>query len=104
MPRSGNRTWACHGNDRIQLDHASMRPGQSCPGVGLDVRHRDRDCYLHTRFNEAGAIMPRSGPPMLEPIRALKSLSACFNEAGAIMPRSGAGSASLARRSTRLLQ
>ena len=37
---------------------ASMRPGQSCPGVvnahvsGMDARES---------FNEAGAIMPRSG-------------------------------------------
>ena len=37
---------------------ASMRPGQSCPGVGARNRAiaRDRGC-----FNEAGAIMPRSG-------------------------------------------
>ena len=38
---------------------ASMRPGQSCPGVdggGRSLGHQDGDC-----FNEAGAIMPRSG-------------------------------------------
>ena len=38
---------------------ASMRPGQSCPGVDPadlhGLRRADRG------FNEAGAIMPRSG-------------------------------------------
>ena len=37
-----------------------------------------------TRFNEAGAIMPRSGPR-----ERLDELTVRFNEAGAIMPRSG---------------
>ena len=38
---------------------ASMRPGQSCPGVVqvCDRGRVDRD----PGFNEAGAIMPRSG-------------------------------------------
>ena len=42
---------------------ASMRPGQSCPGVG---GHR-RPSRKHSRrgFNEAGAIMPRSGWPFI---------------------------------------
>ena len=38
------------------------------------------------RFNEAGAIMPRSGTGY--PYR-LRCLLNGFNEAGAIMPRSG---------------
>ena len=38
------------------------------------------------RFNEAGAIMPRSGLTGA-PICGL--IIECFNEAGAIMPRSG---------------
>ena len=37
-------------------------------------------------FNEAGAIMPRSGVPRR---RVLCCGYECFNEAGAIMPRSG---------------
>ena len=37
---------------------ASMRPGQSCPGV---VAHDEVDDGRAGRFNEAGAIMPRSG-------------------------------------------
>ena len=39
-------------------------------------------------FNEAGAIMPRSGR---EAGGSLHDLLASFNEAGAIMPRSGPG-------------
>ena len=36
-----------------------MRPGQSCPGV---VRWAwDREAPAMIGFNEAGAIMPRSG-------------------------------------------
>ena len=38
------------------------------------------------RFNEAGAIMPRSGSRTPAP---RSRSSTCFNEAGAIMPRSG---------------
>ena len=63
---------------------ASMRPGQSCPGVG------PRSVIVHVRdpmgFNEAGAIMPRSGPSIPTPPTAA---AIGFNEAGAIMPRSG---------------
>ena len=60
-----------------------MRPGQSCPGVGLPA---PRSGSSSTGcFNEAGAIMPRSGSILAgEPSRV-----AGFNEAGAIMPRSG---------------
>ena len=36
-----------------------MRPGQSCPGV--DERHDYFSRGNHASFNEAGAIMPRSG-------------------------------------------
>ena len=39
------------------------------------------------RFNEAGAIMPRSGAPL---VGWTAARMAGFNEAGAIMPRSGA--------------
>ena len=62
---------------------ASMRPGQSCPGVGIETQHLGRRAQC---FNEAGAIMPRSGPspPVARPPRRGR-----FNEAGAIMPRSG---------------
>ena len=37
-----------------------MRPGQSCPGVGL-ATEADSGA-VSACFNEAGAIMPRSGP------------------------------------------
>ena len=61
-----------------------MRPGQSCPGVVSE--HIEAGLDSLRRFNEAGAIMPRSGldPPVPGP-------GTCpgFNEAGAIMPRSG---------------
>ena len=39
-----------------------MRPGQSCPGVGRVGSTSARpDFSRRARFNEAGAIMPRSG-------------------------------------------
>ena len=48
---------------------ASMRPGQSCPGVVqvCDRGRVDRD----PGFNEAGAIMPRSGIPVMPPLTGL---------------------------------
>ena len=60
-----------------------MRPGQSCPGVvpGMASSYDVAPC-----FNEAGAIMPRSGE---SPTRIAFLRQARFNEAGAIMPRSG---------------
>ena len=39
-------------------EDASMRPGQSCPGVGGGIGIVGED---GPGFNEAGAIMPRSG-------------------------------------------
>ena len=85
-----------------------MRPGQSCPGVG---RSRCIHGRRQKRFNEAGAIMPRSGTRwhagttrrLLASMRPGQSCpgvawrhghhhvqgAASFNEAGAIMPRSG---------------
>ena len=60
-----------------------MRPGQSCPGVvDIDVDWRGAGAC----FNEAGAIMPRSGKT---PRRSRSGPRWSFNEAGAIMPRSG---------------
>ena len=48
-------------------ERASMRPGQSCPGVGAGVwSARGRD----VGFNEAGAIMPRSGLGSLDAIQS----------------------------------
>ena len=41
------------------LTNASMRPGQSCPGVECAGDHEGSS--LGRGFNEAGAIMPRSG-------------------------------------------
>ena len=80
MPRSGDRKK----EEVIQLLDASMRPGQSCPGVvPLTLRFRPEP---RPGFNEAGAIMPRSG--RASGIRDVPSASG-FNEAGAIMPRSG---------------
>ena len=79
MPRSGFRS-------SINMDFvvvASMRPGQSCPGV---VRARCSSRRREYSFNEAGAIMPRSGYHRQARPRASASR---FNEAGAIMPRSG---------------
>ena len=38
-----------------------MRPGQSCPGVAYGATIYDDP--LLAGFNEAGAIMPRSGVP-----------------------------------------
>ena len=38
---------------------ASMRPGQSCPGVV--ATGDEHDIRARIGFNEAGAIMPRSG-------------------------------------------
>ena len=79
MPRSGLRAAA----SPLRPSPASMRPGQSCPGVavGRAALAAARPC-----FNEAGAIMPRSGGHRLARQR---DRHACFNEAGAIMPRSG---------------
>ena len=88
---------------------ASMRPGQSCPGV---VRGIIDGIARDVGFNEAGAIMPRSGagaawdesrktiaasmrPGQSCPgvatrsTRSGSSERSRFNEAGAIMPRSG---------------
>ena len=56
MPRSGLRQ-VDEGSERLGI--ASMRPGQSCPGVA--PRRRAGDRIDLARFNEAGAIMPRSG-------------------------------------------
>ena len=64
---------------------ASMRPGQSCPGVESRGRRR-HGLSLVLGFNEAGAIMPRSG---FRRLRLLIRPQPSFNEAGAIMPRSG---------------
>ena len=61
-----------------------MRPGQSCPGVVRTARQARPSAGWG--FNEAGAIMPRSGRFILPPGREMRD---CFNEAGAIMPRSG---------------
>ena len=61
-----------------------MRPGQSCPGVG-DIPSISATSIC-VSFNEAGAIMPRSG---LRDRRIPWEPPASFNEAGAIMPRSG---------------
>ena len=80
MPRSG---W-CNARVDRPISKASMRPGQSCPGVGRGRgrrRPREPPC-----FNEAGAIMPRSGRPEA---RKTSLRPRSFNEAGAIMPRSG---------------
>ena len=54
------------------------------PRSGL-VRDTNRTCR-HARFNEAGAIMPRSGS---RSVQAQGRRRPGFNEAGAIMPRSG---------------
>ena len=70
-----------------------MRPGQSCPGVG--GAERDDIPSGRTGFNEAGAIMPRSGYPTIAPTIMMAS---GFNEAGAIMPRSGAFNTSSSQR------
>ena len=64
-------------------EKASMRPGQSCPGVVSHLHHVD---VGWRRFNEAGAIMPRSG---LQSWGKSSTARRRFNEAGAIMPRSG---------------
>ena len=47
------------GRQRTGLPPASMRPGQSCPGVVAAVE--DLYARILAGFNEAGAIMPRSG-------------------------------------------
>ena len=65
---------------------ASMRPGQSCPGVARNADRSTSGAYVGVCFNEAGAIMPRSGDSRLEDVR---ERLLCFNEAVAIMPRSG---------------
>ena len=54
MPRSGQTTR----NPIAREFKASMRPGQSCPGVDSGKR---AGFAAYTGFNEAGAIMPRSG-------------------------------------------
>ena len=79
MPRSGP---AEYGSFAI-LVVASMRPGQSCPGVASSDPQLKGSAL---RFNEAGAIMPRSGRPETAPPT---ETATGFNEAGAIMPRSG---------------
>ena len=61
-----------------------MRPGQSCPGVAGASSPLPID--PSPSFNEAGAIMPRSGADQHED---RLPVGRCFNEAGAIMPRSG---------------
>ena len=55
MPRSGRRQ-PLPADQRLD---ASMRPGQSCPGVAPWPGRSRR--ALRLSFNEAGAIMPRSG-------------------------------------------
>ena len=85
MPRSGSCR-ASHSRRRARP--ASMRPGQSCPGVAA---HSGRSSRRSSGFNEAGAIMPRSGA-ILAWLGAPRTRR--FNEAGAIMPRSGAPFAS----------
>ena len=65
-----------------------MRPGQSCPGVGGGFFPETHG--VGSGFNEAGAIMPRSGG---DERLGRSRPEPGFNEAGAIMPRSGAGSA-----------
>ena len=82
---------------RALSDVASMRPGQSCPGVGSPTsRIADGGA---PGFNEAGAIMPRSGVPVILVFWENQR----FNEAGAIMPRSGRPPGEESRR-TGLLQ
>ena len=61
-----------------------MRPGQSCPGV--EFRRSGTKHLKLASFNEAGAIMPRSGRRAPDRVH---HAPARFNEAGAIMPRSG---------------
>ena len=101
-----------------------MRPGQSCPGVAGVVVGLPADLPL--RFNEAGAIMPRSGgkggldSPRDPQFASMRPGQSCpgvakmhdrlrlhaitgFNEAGAIMPRSGSRVAETAE-AVRLLQ
>ena len=56
MPRSGQKNRVGYGEGLA----ASMRPGQSCPGV---AGSREAIQSRLNCFNEAGAIMPRSGPP-----------------------------------------
>ena len=51
-----------------QLGGASMRPGQSCPGVVGAVPTADMTAGVDS-FNEAGAIMPRSGVTWLTSIK-----------------------------------
>ena len=91
MPRSGEaRRWE-HARGR---EHASMRPGQSCPGVG---RRRRRGA------NAPGLASMRPGqscPGVGNLDGRQRSAMACFNEAGAIMPRSG--SVSIAPRGVAL--
>ena len=76
-----------------------MRPGQSCPGVGGAAHAVFMDT---TSFNEAGAIMPRSGS--IDRTSPAGAPTDCFNEAGAIMPRSGRVRARARSRARYLLQ
>ena len=65
----------------VDLFWASMRPGRFCPG---DRRARKRrSLRSESRFNEAGAILPRRSPQCRQPTSGI----ARFNEAGAILPR-----------------
>ena len=66
-------------------------------GVARALRQED----FKLGFNEAGAIMPRSGPVL---VSVVASAPICFNEAGAIMPRSGRASASRPMESCSSLQ
>ena len=80
MPRSGyNNT---RGLDRFAK--ASMRPGQSCPGV---VR---RESSSRPARGAASMRPGQSCPGVAFPRRRVLCCGyECFNEAGAIMPRSG---------------
>ena len=49
-----------------------MRPGQSCPGVG-DIE-REVLPVVEIGFNEAGAIMPRSGHSTTSPSLSVSGL------------------------------
>ena len=58
-----------------------MRPGQLCPGKAVIG---DYARAVASRFNEAGAVMPRKAPT---PPVAGAGAAGRFNEAGAVMPR-----------------
>ena len=80
MPRSGRRA---PGFNR-RRSGASMRPGQSCPGVASQSRD-------HETLRERASMRPGQSCPGVAPDRYAPSDTRkhCFNEAGAIMPRSG---------------